>query len=117
MDLKKISIILSIIIAAAAIVGGVMKYDRSIAKAEDLRPIQQSIQQLNQRLDRWPCQGKGTKRRDAVRFKKEDILEFIEYSAFFIGQFIKFKGAKNGYTRSAVSRKSYSNGTRVPHWH
>jgi excisionase family DNA binding protein len=27
---------------------------------------------------RWPCQGKGTKRRDAVRFKKEDILEFIE---------------------------------------
>ena len=52
MDLKKISIILSIIIAAAAIVGGIIQYDKSIAKAEDLRPIQQSIQQLNQRLDR-----------------------------------------------------------------
>jgi hypothetical protein len=52
MDLKKISVVLGIIIASAAIIGGVMKYDKSIAKAEDLRPIQQSIQQLNKRLDR-----------------------------------------------------------------
>jgi hypothetical protein len=59
MDLKKISITLSIIIAAAAIVGGIMKYDRSIAKAEDLRPIQQSIQQLNQRLDRSDLEAMG----------------------------------------------------------
>jgi hypothetical protein len=28
---------------------------------------------------RWPCEGGGTKKkRDAVRFKKEDIIEFIE---------------------------------------
>ena len=52
MDLKKISIVLSIILALAAIVGGIIKYDKSIAKADDLKPIQQSIQQMNRRLDR-----------------------------------------------------------------
>jgi hypothetical protein len=52
MDLKKISLVLGIILAAAAIIGGFIKYDKSIAKAEDLKPIQQSIEQMNRRLDR-----------------------------------------------------------------
>jgi hypothetical protein len=51
MELKKISLVLGIILAAAAIMGAIIKYDQSIAKAEDLKPIQQSIQQMNRRLD------------------------------------------------------------------
>lgn len=52
MELKKLSLIISIFIGSAAIIGGIWTYEGRIVKAEDLAPIQQSIRNLNKRIDR-----------------------------------------------------------------
>lgn len=52
MDVKKISAILGIILAGAAILGAIIQYDKSVVKAEDLKSVQQSIDKMNMRLDR-----------------------------------------------------------------
>ena len=63
--MKMAATILGCIIPLAIIIGGIMKYDAKVVKAEDIRPIQQSIEKLNQRIDKSDLEamGRDTQRR------------------------------------------------------
>jgi hypothetical protein len=50
--IKKISTIAGCVISIGIIVAWFINYDAAVVKAEDMKPIQQSIKLLNQRIDR-----------------------------------------------------------------